>query len=228
MVAVWDDHDVGMNDGGATNPHKEVAKEIAADFYDWESTDPRMNRDGVYVSYAFGPAGAKVQVILLDTRWFRSDLVHSPDGKGYAGSNDSQATMLGATQWSWLEEKLSEPADVRLVVTTIQFIAVGHPWERWAAFPLEQTRFYHTVAAAQRRGGGNGVVLLSGDRHVGGVYKQEPGPTPHSVNNTIGYPLWEFTSSSLTHTMFGTIGGETCPQGGGGADTVAGCDEAGL
>ena len=119
----------------------------------------------------------------------------------YAGSTDPDATMLGAAQWAWLEQKLAEPADLRLVVTSIQFVAVGHPWERWAALPLEQSRFYQAVAAAQETGGGGGVVLLSGDRHVGGAYRQDPGPTPHSVNNTMGYPVWEFTSSSLTHTM---------------------------
>jgi alkaline phosphatase D len=95
--------------------------------------------------------------------------------------------MLGAAQWAWLEERLREPADGHVVVSSIQLLAEGHGWERWGNLPLERERFFRTVRDSRARG----VVLVSGDRHIGGLY-QHPGPEA-------GRPLWELTSSGVTH-----------------------------
>ena len=37
-VMTWDDHDTGLNDGGASNPYKVVAKRLAAQFYHMQAS----------------------------------------------------------------------------------------------------------------------------------------------------------------------------------------------
>ena len=73
-LAVWDDHDYGINDGGGDFPHKAVAKELFLKFWKVPATDIRRTRDGIYDSSIIGPPGMRVQIILLDLRWFRSPL----------------------------------------------------------------------------------------------------------------------------------------------------------
>lgn len=190
-VAIWDDHDMGLNDGGVEFPHKQASKQAFLDFWQLPAHDPRRHREGLYHAAIFGKAGQRVQVILLDTRWFRSR-PKVTDQRGAAGKEryvpdaDPQKTMLGEAQWAWLEAQLKEPADVRLVVSGVQVVAEGHGWEGWHNFPLEQARLSQVIRRTQAKG----VIFLSGDRHIGAVYKsQQPG----------SYPLYELTSSGMTH-----------------------------
>ena len=61
-----------------------------------------------------GPKGRKVQIILLDTRYFRDDLDKYAKGESkpkdivgwYKPTKDTSRTLLGEAQWSWLEEEL--------------------------------------------------------------------------------------------------------------------------
>jgi len=57
VLAIWDDHDYGYNDNGREYPKKK------------ESRDIMFNQ-----AYTFGKTGKKLQTILLDTRYFRSEL----------------------------------------------------------------------------------------------------------------------------------------------------------
>ena len=97
VLATWDDHDYGVDDAGGDWEFKRGAKDIMLDFFDEPRDSPRRNRDGVYDARVFGPPGRRVQVILLDTRWFRSPLVKG--GQGYAPNTDPRATLLGDAQW---------------------------------------------------------------------------------------------------------------------------------
>lgn len=188
-LAVWDDHDYGQNDGGAEFPYKAAAKEEFLRFWNVPADDIRRTRDGIYTSQIIGPPGQSVQIILLDVRWYRSPL-KSTDQRGAVGKErympdpDPAKTMLGDVQWAWLAAELRKPAELRLIVSTTQFLADGHGWERWGNFPLERQKMYDTIRAA----GANNVVFLSGDRHIGALYRE----TPPGL-----YPLYEITSSGL-------------------------------
>ncbi len=190
-MATWDDHDFGLNDGGASFSHKQAAKQAFLKFWAVPASDPMRQREGVYSARRFGPAGQRVQVIMLDTRWFRSDL-RPTDQRGAVGKErylpdpDPAKTMLGPVQWAWLEAQLREDAQVRLIVSSIQVLAEGHGWERWGNFPLERQRLFDLIARTQARG----VVFLSGDRHIGALYRETQG---------VPYPLLDLTSSGLTH-----------------------------
>lgn len=190
-LAIWDDHDYGQNDGGIDFAHKFESKAAFLDFWQVPENDPRRARDGIYHAEVYGPPGQRVQVILLDTRWFKSpwkptDQRNAPGKERYLPDDGPLKTMLGESQWKWLEEQLRKPAELRLIVSGIQVIAEGHGWERWGNFPRERERLYKLIGAT----GAQGVVLLSGDRHIGAMYRETQG-TP--------YPLYELTSSGITH-----------------------------
>lgn len=163
VLATWDDHDFGQNDGGADYPHKTEAQ---AEFWNWldEPADsPRRRQQGVYHAQSFGPPGKRVQVILLDTRYFRSPLKKVPKDKAMLGGTsvataDESTTILGSAQWAWLEKVLQEPAELRIIVSSIQFAPEAHGGESWANFPHEKRRMLSLLK-------GHTALVLSGDRH---------------------------------------------------------------
>jgi alkaline phosphatase D len=203
ILAVWDDHDYGMNDLGRNFTFKEYAERLFLDFWAVPENDERRDHEGIYTSGVYGPEGQRTQIIALDTRYFRSDLTPTPE-RGAAGREryiPSEATdqdMLGEAQWAWLEEQLTIPADLRIIVSSIQVHADGHGWEAWRTLPQERERFYDLLAQS----GAEGVILMSGDRHSSGIYVRE---------DVIGYPLYEITSSAL-NMSFRDVNNESGPH----------------
>ena len=135
--------------------------------------------------------------------------------------------MLGEAQWQWLEQTLRQPAQLRIVVSSIQLVASGHGWERWGLLPTEAQRFYSLVETTRAEG----VVVVSGDRHIGGVYKMENQHTSTTNGVVDGpyrvpYTIWDITSSALTHTYAGHEDA-TCVMAANGTFGEASCDEAG-
>src|SRR5688572_9172827 len=126
VLATWDDHDYGVNDGGVEYPKKRESQQVFLDFFGVPKESPRRNREGVYYSELSGPPGKRLQVILLDTRYFRSPLVRRPPGQAgtgpYIANNDPSSTVLGEAQWKWLEEQLRIPAEVRIIASSIQVV----------------------------------------------------------------------------------------------------------
>lgn len=102
----------------------------------------------------------------------------------YLPDPDPAKTMLGEAQWAWLEEELKKPADLRLLVSSVQVIADGHGWEAWKMLPSERARLYALIDETNA----NGVIMLSGDRHSAALYRK---------SGVSDYPLFEATSSSL-------------------------------
>ncbi len=196
MMITWDDHDFGFNDGGANFAFRGWSETIFETF--WGSSDEAKSRPGIYESRMFGADGKRVQIIMLDTRFFRSDfdaMPYSPERPPlgpYVPSNDASKTMLGDAQWQWLEQELAKPADLRVVVSSIQVITDAHNYESWEALPLERAKLYSMLANREE----SGVVMLSGDRHAGGIYRDTPAEA--------GEQLWELTSSSMNYSFSST------------------------
>ena len=188
IEAVWDDHDYGTNDGGRDWKHKELAEQIFLDFWQVSAGDERRQRPGIYFQQMLQLDGAQVQIIYLDTRYFRSDLKETdsrePGKENYVPTDDPNATMLGAEQWMWLEAQLTTPADYRILVSSVQFIAVGHGWEGWKNMPSERQRLLDLLDEYAIED----LIILSGDRHRGGLYATE---------TSGGRRLLEVTSSPL-------------------------------
>jgi alkaline phosphatase D len=207
VLATWDDHDYGENDAGAEYPIKEDSRRAFLRFWGEPEDSPRWQRDGVYTSRTFGPPGRRVQLILLDLRYNRTPIRVDPRWKDYADYGrwarrearkpgavvpgpyardpDVAASMLGERQWAWLAERLREPADVRLIGSSLQVLADFPGWEAWVNYARDQARLFALI----RDTGAQGVVFLSGDTHYGELSRLD-------VNVT--YPMYDLTSSGLT------------------------------
>ncbi len=188
ILAIWDDHDYGANDAGREYPKKAEAKEVFLDFFGEPTDSPRRARPGNHTVEWRGPPGQRTQIILLDTRWFRDALHRAPlslPGRGrYVPTPDETATMLGEPQWAWLEEQLRKPADLRLLVSSIQVHSKEHGWETWGNFPHERERLFALLRDTEAEN----LIILSGDRHRGEASMLDAG---------LGYPLFDITSSAL-------------------------------
>ncbi|MEM9570086.1 MAG: alkaline phosphatase D family protein [Pseudomonadota bacterium] len=189
MMVAWDDHDYGANDSGKEFPFRNYAERIHEVFWGLEDQDVGQ-WPGTYYARAFGPEGQRTQVIMLDTRYFRSGLTPT-DEWGVKGKErylpaptGSMQDMLGAAQWTWLENQLRQPADIRLIASSIQVMPTVHGWEAWSAMPEERQNLFDLIERTQA----TGVVFLSGDRHSAYIY-EEQGVLPYTAN--------ELTSSSL-------------------------------
>lgn len=196
VLATWDDHDYGENDAGAEFEERSASREIFLDFWQVPADAPRRLHSGVYDAQVFGPPaspeqgrrGRRLQVILLDTRYFRDALVKLPerpeDDGPYDVNEDPEATMLGDKQWAWLEEQLREPAELRLLVSSIQVLSNEHHWEKWGTLPRERQRLLDLLRDTKA----TGVIILSGDRHRGEISCLAEG---------MPYPLYDVTGSAL-------------------------------
>lgn len=190
VVPVWDDHDYGTNDGGGDFAHKALAQAMFNTFWNIPADSPQRTRPGIYRSHVLGPPGQRVQLIVLDTRFFRDPLVPSPR-RGEPGMEryvphppEATADILGPAQWAWLERELQVPAELRILVSSIQVVADGHGWERWGNFPAARDRLYRLIAQT----GAKGVVFASGDRHVGSINR---------IADGVAYPLVDLTGSGI-------------------------------
>jgi alkaline phosphatase D len=189
-LAVWDDHDFGKNDGGGDFPQKALAQAMFNSFWNIPSTDPLRSRPGLYRSVTIGPAGQRVQIIMLDTRYFR-DPLRPTDQRDAPGREryiphppDAAYDVLSASQWAWLEKTLQEPAEFRIIASSIQVIADGHGYERWGQFPAALARLYRLVGTT----GVRGVVFVSGDRHLAAINRRD---------DLVGYALYDLTASAI-------------------------------
>lgn len=190
VLATWDDHDYGLNDAGKEFALKQIAQQQFSDFFELPADSPVRQREGIYDAHLFGPEGQRVQVIMLDTRYFRDALVRNPAGRvrglgPYIPHPHDASTLLGDAQWAWLEAQLEKPADVRVIASSIQVVPEQHGWEMWANFPHERDRLYRLIGSTEARG----VVFISGDRHLTEISMQDGPGTP--------YPMWDFTSSGM-------------------------------
>ncbi len=196
-IGMWDDHDFGENDAGAEYPQKEASRQIMLDYFNVPKDSPRRTRvDGIYTSHVLTQADITVQIILPDLRWNRSPLESvgrlkymlskAPNDLGpYIPSKDEASTMLGETQWQWLEQQLQQPADVRVLATSLQFLPEFSGWESWANLPHERQRFLALLDKYQI----DNLVIVSGDTHWS-EFSQ--------ITRNNQKLLWEMTASGLT------------------------------
>jgi len=189
MVATWDDHDYGLNDAGRDYDKKAESKEIFLRFWNEPADSERRRRPGIHTSYRFADPtlNKSLQVIMLDTRTFRSPLTKNtlPSYKNdYHPDSNPANTFLGEDQWAWLKERLQEPADLRLIGTSIQFGHEYNGWESWTNFPTEVEKMVALIKETKAEG----VVFLSGDVHWGEL----------SILKAPGcYPLHDLTASGI-------------------------------
>lgn len=173
VVGIWDDHDYGINDGDKNFSLKEESKDIWLEFIGEPANSLRRNRPGIYTSYTMGPVGKQVKLILLDVRSFR-------DPKRILTGD-----TLGEDQWKWLENELKTPGNVTLIGLGIQVLVHNRFNVSEKLHPKSYERLLGLIRDKP------GVILLSGDVHHTEIQKY----------TCSKYPIHEFTSSGMTHSV---------------------------
>ena len=186
---IWDDHDFGLNDGGSDYRYKDRAKELFLETWKIPSQDPRRLRDGLYFDKMIEKNGLKVHLIFLDNRTFKSewkltDEFNKEGKERYVKDFDPDKTLLGKKQWQWLKDKLNEDSNIKIILSSLQILSLGHGWESWDKLPLERERLFNLIDESNI----SNLFIFSGDRHRGGFY---------SFKTDDNNDIYEFTSSSL-------------------------------
>lgn len=194
VTGTWDDHDYGTNDGGKFWPHRDDFKRFELQFLDIPKSNPVWSHEGIYNSLTLGKGNNKVKIINLDTRYFRDTLIkvyYKPEGtekKEYKYEVNETGDILGEAQWKWFAEELrNSDAAFFIVNSSIQALAEDHRFEKWVNFPKARQRLLDVIAASKKK-----VLIISGDRHIAEFSRVTlPGAD---------FPLFDFTSSGITHT----------------------------
>jgi alkaline phosphatase D len=198
ILATWDDHDYGRNDAGKYYPFKEASKEIFLNFFKEPALSERRKHKGVYHAEYMWVGDKVIQIILLDNRTFRSDLLLY-DGQhpvtqdkyfyklDYSTHSSKDSTFLGEEQWQWLENELRQPADLRLICSGSQFGIEYNGYEAWANYPHEQQRMLELIKSTKAEG----ALFLTGDVHYAEISK---------LQHEGLYPIYDITSSGITST----------------------------
>jgi alkaline phosphatase D len=196
ILATWDDHDFGMNDSGRHYKFKKESKAIFLQFFGVMDSS-MLKHEGIYFSRIFEEGERRIQIIFPDMRTFRDKLLpYNGSRKGdkrfdyeldYDVYTTPDSTMLGETQWKWIEEQMKVPADLRIIASSTQFGITHNGYEAWANFPHEQKRMVELIKSTKA----NGVIFISGDVHYAEISK---------LNSPGCYPLYDVTASGITST----------------------------
>lgn len=200
IMATWDDHDYGINDGGVEFKKKKESQQLFLDFIGVPSNSPRRDREGIYHSKIFNTDKGSVNIIVLDTRYFRTSLTKSTiKNKRYQPNEYGEGTILGKKQWEWLATTLqNSKSDFTVLVSSIQILSNKHGFEKWANFPHEVDKLFKLIKSSNVKN----AIILSGDRHISEFSKIK---LP-----SLNYPIIDFTSSGLTHS-YSSFKGEENP-----------------
>jgi alkaline phosphatase D len=178
--ATWDDHDFGPNDSDKLYPYRDVALSIFSTYW----ANPAYGSGGAKgVWYRF--TRGRVELFVLDNRYHR-DPRGAPD--------DEHKSQLGPEQRAWLQDVLPKSrATFKILVSGGQVLSRYHPFESFDEYRHERQWLLGLIERHRIAG----VVLLSGDRHLGEVLRWMPPEVP--------YPLYELTSSPLSAGIASTM-----------------------
>lgn len=173
-LAIWDDHDYGLNDHDRENPIRDIALAVFKNY--WANPSYGLPQTpGVFFHYHYGG----VDFFFLDGRYHR-DPPSMPDQPG--------KTHLGKEQLNWLKSGLSKSkAPFKVLLTGTGWTSLKGPdGDSWSAALHERNQLFDYI----RDESISGVLLVSGDTHRGELYC-----IPWSDKG--GYDLYEFVSSPL-------------------------------
>ncbi len=176
--ALWDDHDYGPNDADRSYRLRSEALDMHKLFWANQTYGTQETR-GVFGRFEWGD----VEFFLLDDRYHRSPN-RAPD--------DGNKTMFGKEQLQWLKDGLlSSQAPFKIVANGNQVLNPSLGAETFFAFRAEYEELLRFIKGQKI----TGVVFLSGDRHL----------TELTVlKDSSFYPLYDYTSSSLTAGLYPT------------------------
>src|SRR5690606_14947092 len=133
QLAVWDDHDYGLNDHDRTSPMREAALAVFRRY--WANPSYGLpDAPGVFFRWSYG----RVDWFFLDVRSYR-DPNREPDGPA--------KSMLGVKQLEWLRNGLrASSAPFKLLVSGSGWSkAKGPGGDSWASYLDERDRLFDWI-----------------------------------------------------------------------------------
>lgn len=176
VLGIWDDHDFGPDDSDGRFANKAASLAVFRRVWAQRACGTAAV-PGIFSTVRMGP----VEIFLLDGRYDRIQGLQ----------------ILGKAQLDWLFARLSaSDAPVKLLVSGSQMLpeaAAKLDWECWRRdAPAELEHLIGFLAQHDIRG----VVLASGDVHLGYLLHEAGRPLPGA---RVGPELWELTSSPLAN-----------------------------
>lgn len=174
-LAIWDDHDYGLNNGGRDYKYKKESAQIFGVFYA-QAPLKGVLEEGPGVSSLFRAFGQNFA--FLDNRSFRSP----------KGSMDQ--THWGMKQESWLIHRLSRLRKPTWIINGDQIFGAYHSFESYAG--LHKKSLNKMLAQFKKLPAP--LLFLTGDRHLFEAMK-----IPKAK---LGYPTFEFTTSGVHAKLY--------------------------
>jgi alkaline phosphatase D len=175
VLATWDDHDFGQNDGDRTFPLRSQAKEVFDAFFGTAEIPGVWDR-GPGVSKRWNAFGQRF--LFLDNRSFRAP----PKEK-------SSQTHFGVDQEAWLFTELYGETPAWLI-SGDQFFGKYHKFESYEGnHPESFKRLLKRLKQQSVL-----ALFLSGDRHLAEVMEIE--------RDALGYNSYEITTSSIHASVY--------------------------
>lgn len=172
MHSTWDDHDFGPNNACCDFQRKSLTRKAFNLFWN-DTMDFVFQGENIAKYFEKGPCA----FFVLDVRWDRKD------GK----------TMLGKEQLEWLKMKLKScEKPVKFIVSGSQVLNNSTLTDTWKSFGNEREDFLSFIKNEKI----NGVVFLSGDRHLSCMFQRK-------ITDT--YTLYDYTTSPLTSFPFAKL-----------------------
>ena len=167
ILAVWDDHDYGFNNGHKDFIYKSDMQKLFRGFFPLYP-DQKNLISGKGVSFLLKTAGQNF--FFMDDRSFRSP--PNPQGR-----------LWGIQQEEWLFQKLKKLQTPSWIINGGQFFGRHHPYESFEKdFPVNFQKFITRLGTTP-----SSVFFLSGDRHLTELLKIEDLP----------YTSFELTTSAI-------------------------------
>ena len=171
ILAVWDDHDYGMNNGNRNFKYKQDMTRLFRDFFPLPAKHPNLSK-GPGISFALK---TKNQNFLFT------------DGRSFQSPPQSKTPSLwGEEQSAWLLKNLSK--NPSWIISGGQILGRHHPFESFEmGFPKNFKIMMNRIMKAQ-----SPVFFLSGDRHLSELLKIDK-----TKETWAGYNTYELTTSPI-------------------------------
>ena len=173
--AIWDDHDFGPNDSNYSYELKETTLAAFRQYWGNKSYGEAENA-GIYGKFTWGDA----EFFLLDNRYHRS---HDKLPDEVNGKPNPNKHHFGERQLEWLKNGLlSSNATFKFIVSGGQILNTVNKYESLHHYKYEYDELLSFITDRKI----NGVLFLSGDRHLTEINRI----TPDGF-----YTLYDITSS---------------------------------
>ena len=187
--AIWDDHDFGPNDFGASYLYTRETRDVFGHY--WANPSLGFHDEGIYTQFAY----SDVAFFLLDDRTWRSSDAWADSAS--ALGPDTAKHMLGRAQLTWLKDALlnSRGSTFKIIALGSQVLNPLSPYDCFRHFEAEFTELLDFLKLYKI----SGVVFLTGDRHHSEVI---------SMPRVGAYTLYDITCSPLTSHVYAPGGPE--------------------